>query len=382
MAKEESQASIEAVKTFNDLIKEVHEPGLCGLCGGCVSFCLADELGAIGFGDDGKPRYLDQDNCLECGICYLICPQIDVMDQEIAESYSWINPMGQVRKVVSARSTNPEILKVCTDGGAVTSILHCLIDKRIIDGAVVSKKTTHFSRKPMIATTYEDILSAAGSRFSKASGVDELGRFSTYSPTMFAIKETENMDLIKIAVVGTPCQVHTLRKMQNLSVVPSHVVKFVLGLFCSENFSFDVSKRKEVEKTLGVSFDDIQKLNIKEELILKLKDGKRKCIPLEKMNPFSRSACRACSDFSNDFADISFGGLGSPEGWTTVVIRTDYGEAIYQETLQHGYIEELNESHGFSEEFSISSIISRLSQFADTKRNRGKRTRRMIRELL
>jgi coenzyme F420 hydrogenase subunit beta len=97
------------------------------------------------------------------------------------------------------------------------------------------------------------------------------------------------------------------------------------------------------------------------------------------MDAFSRSACKACSDFSNDFADISFGGLGSPEGWTTVVIRTDYGETIYQETLRHGYIEELNDSYGSSEEFSSSSIISKLTQIAESKRNRGKRTRREIR---
>jgi coenzyme F420 hydrogenase subunit beta len=378
MAKEDSQDSKEAVKAFNDLIKEVHEPGLCGLCGGCVSFCSADELGAIGFGDDGKPRYLDQDSCLECGICYLICPQIDVLDQEIAECYGWINPMGHVKKVVSVRSTDPDVLEVCTDGGAVTSILHCLIDKRIIDGAVVSKKTSHFSREPMIATSYEDILTAAGSRFSKASGVDELGRFSTYSPTMFAIKETKNMDLVKIAVVGTPCQVHTLRKMQDLSVVPSHVVKFVLGLFCSENFSFDVTKKEEVENTLGVKFEDIQKLNIKEDLIIFLKNGTKKSIPLKKMEIFSRSACRACSDFSNDYADISFGGLGSPEGWTTVVIRTDYGEAIYQETLRNGFIEELYESHEFSKEFSSSSIKLKIAQIAETKRNKGKKSRRGV----
>ena len=120
-------------------------------------------------------------------------------------------------------------------------------------------------------------------------------------------------------------------------------------------------------------------MNIKEDLILYLKDGKRKCIPIEKMDAFSRSACRACSDFSNDFADISFGGLGSPEGWTTVVIRTDNGEVIYQETLRHGYIEELNESHGCSEEFSSSSIISKLTRFANSKRNRGKRTRMGVR---
>lgn len=31
-------------KSFEDLIKDVHEPGLCGECGGCVSFCSADEI--------------------------------------------------------------------------------------------------------------------------------------------------------------------------------------------------------------------------------------------------------------------------------------------------------------------------------------------------
>jgi len=32
-------------KSFKDLIKEVHEKGICGECGGCVSFCSAAEIG-------------------------------------------------------------------------------------------------------------------------------------------------------------------------------------------------------------------------------------------------------------------------------------------------------------------------------------------------
>ena len=34
-------------KSFDDLIKEVHERGICGECGGCVSFCSAHEMQAI-----------------------------------------------------------------------------------------------------------------------------------------------------------------------------------------------------------------------------------------------------------------------------------------------------------------------------------------------
>ena len=34
-------------KSFEDLIRDVHELGICGECGGCVSFCSAHELKAI-----------------------------------------------------------------------------------------------------------------------------------------------------------------------------------------------------------------------------------------------------------------------------------------------------------------------------------------------
>jgi coenzyme F420 hydrogenase subunit beta len=335
---------------------------------------------AIGFGEDGRPGYVDEDSCLECGICYLICPQIDTLDQDVKDDFNWREPIGSFEKVVSARSTNPEILDVCTDGGVVTAILHCLLERHMIDGAVVSRRTSQFDREPMIATAYEEVLEAAGSRFTGWSGVEELRIFSTYSPTMFAIKEIKNLDLIKIAVVGAPCQVHTLRKMQNLSVVPSHVVKFVLGLFCAENFSFDASKREEVEKVLGAHLDDIKKMNLRENFIIVLKDGETKHIPLEKMNPFVRPACLACTDFANDFADISFGGIGSPEGWTTVVIRTDRGNAIYLEAINYGYIEELD---GNNEEFETDSspdIISKMKKFAEKKNRRGLETKMRARK--
>ncbi|UCE72879.1 MAG: Coenzyme F420 hydrogenase/dehydrogenase, beta subunit C-terminal domain [Methanomassiliicoccales archaeon] len=360
----------DGTKTFKDLVKEVHEPGLCGSCGGCVSFCSAGELMAIGFGVDGRPKLLDEESCLECGICYMICPQIDILDKDLIDTYQWKSPIGQFKRIVAARSTNPGILKNATDGGVVSSILHCLLDKKIIDGAVVSKKTAQFAREPMIATSYEEVLSAAGSRFTGICGVEELSRFSTYSPTMFAIKEVANMDLIKIVVVGTPCQVHTLRKMQSLHVVPSHVVKFVFGLFCTESYSFDVSKKGEMEKILGISFDDIEKMNIREDFIIKLKNGETKHIPLEKMEDFVRSACLACSDFANDFADLSFGGLGSPEGWTTVLIRTDLGEAIYLDAIHHGFIEEFDKSQGESHNYT-QERLGKITEFAKMKRNRA-----------
>ena len=41
------------VKSFLDLIAEVRSRGICGACGGCVSFCSAGQLNALRFGEDG-----------------------------------------------------------------------------------------------------------------------------------------------------------------------------------------------------------------------------------------------------------------------------------------------------------------------------------------
>jgi len=49
-------------KSFKDLIKEVHEKGICGECGGCVSFCSAAEIGAIDISTSGLPYYSNEDN--------------------------------------------------------------------------------------------------------------------------------------------------------------------------------------------------------------------------------------------------------------------------------------------------------------------------------
>jgi coenzyme F420 hydrogenase subunit beta len=370
MVEEEPGNESEEDKTFKNLVTEVHETGLCGACGGCVSFCSAGELSAIGFGTDRTPEFIDEDSCLECGICYLICPQIDILDSELRKEYSWRPPFGSYKRIVSARSTDSHILSACTDGGVVSAILHCLLDLKTIDGAVVSKKTSGFSREPLIATSYNDILDAAGSRFNGITGAEELGKVSTYSPTMFAVREIANMDLLRIAVVGTPCQVHTLRKMESLNVVPSHVVKSVLGLFCFESFAFDASKIKEVERALEVRIEEIEKLNLKDDLILKLKNGRVVHVDLERMDGFVRSACLACGDFANDFADLSFGGLGSPEGWTTVVIRTDLGASMYQEALRHGYIEELSENQEEFIERLSDDCLTKITSFAQMKQNR------------
>ncbi|MFQ5834522.1 MAG: Coenzyme F420 hydrogenase/dehydrogenase, beta subunit C-terminal domain [bacterium] len=360
------------VKTFSDLEKEVQAKGLCGQCGGCVSFCSADKLDALEIGEDGNPRYLNEDNCLKCGICYLVCPQIKALDDELQEKLGWKPPIGIYGKVASAKTTDKKIHEICTDGGVVTSLLVYMLDHNLINGAIVSKKTGPFSREAAIVTSQDDLIAAAGSQFSKSTHLEELGgKYTTYSPTISAVKSLEKSHLLHTAMVGTPCQIHTIRKMQILGVVPSHIIKYTLGLFCMENFSFDTLAKERLEKKMNIKMEDVIKLNIKDDLILTLDDGRTLHVPFEEVDQVARPACLVCSDFANEYADISLGGLGSLDGYTTTLIRTTLGERIYSEALRLGYIEERPIKDSETRRTEKTKMMAKIFSFSKRKKLRA-----------
>jgi coenzyme F420 hydrogenase subunit beta len=47
-----------------------------------------------------------------------------------------------------------------------------------------------------------------------------------------------------------------------------------------------------------------------------------------------RYACQFCQDYSAEFADISFGGIGAKEGWTTIITRTPLGRAVFADARE------------------------------------------------
>ncbi len=319
-------------KSFTNLIEEVQKPGLCHRCGGCVTFCSAINFGALELGPDGGPRYKDPEKCIECGICYMICPVNQELDNEMRNLVNWHEPMGAVIGATVARAADPDIREAATDGGVVTAILARLFDQGRIDGAIVARQTGPFKRQPALARTREQILDAAGSHYDVSHGMevfgDEYAEYSTYSPSIRTFGALAKEPLSRVAFVGTPCQVRTLRKMQALGIVPSDLIKYVLGLFCTQNFMFGDAEKASLERIGGFSWGDIKKINVRERLQIFTKDGEIKKIDFDKLDFMIRPACRYCDDYAAEFADLSFGGVGAEQGWTTVITRTPLGRAI------------------------------------------------------
>lgn len=363
-------------KTFHDLKLEVQQLNFCGKCGGCVAFCSASNLGALEVGPDGMPVFADEEKCLKCGICYMICPNIRDLDDELKKKTNWELPIGLINDLLSAQTTNPTVWEKCTDGGVVTSLLLYLLDNHMIDAALVSRSDGPFHRGPMLATSGEEIISASGSHYDESFSIVKLGsHYSTYSPAMPELKSLRRGLIDRVAMVGTPCQIHTVRKMQVLGILPSDVIKYCFGLFCMENFSFNDVQMMDLEKRYGFDLAHVKKVNVKEDFFIYLEDGRVIHIPFEEIDSIARPACLVCSDFSAEFSDISFGGLGSPEGYTTVLVRSEKGKMVYRGALKAGYIKERKYSSVEKSRNELIKLQRLIVDFSRRKRARALKNR-------
>ncbi|MBF0102667.1 MAG: Coenzyme F420 hydrogenase/dehydrogenase, beta subunit C-terminal domain [Desulfobacterales bacterium] len=322
------------MKSFIHLIEEVQKKGLCHHCGGCVTFCTAINYGALEIDEHGLPRFADQNKCIECGLCYSICPEIDELEQETKKKIGWKPPIGNVLETHIARATDGFTRTKATDGGVVTGLLMHLLERGHIDGAIVARQAGPFNREPCLAVTRDELIDAAGFHFETSHGMKHFSHdYSTFAPSVQEFRPMLQKGLRRVAMVGTPCQIKALRRMEVLGIVPSDVIKYRFGLFCSGNFTFGDAERDKLSELGNFKWSDIKKVNVKQQLMIHLTHGDVKTIDLARLDFMKRYACHFCKDYSAEYADISFGGIGAEEGWTTVITRTPLGRAIFADAI-------------------------------------------------
>jgi coenzyme F420 hydrogenase subunit beta len=138
------------------------------------------------------------------------------------------------------------------------------------------------------------------------------------------------------AMVGTPCQITAATLMDRYT--EDFPVELKLGLFCMENFSYTYLKKLAEEE--GIDLADVSELRIeKGRLWFHLNDGSKVSISLERARAAMRKNCSVCMDFTSEQSDISIGSVGSPEGWSTIIIRTERGHELIEKARKAGYIE-------------------------------------------
>lgn len=310
-------------KTYQDLKKEVWETGRCSGCGGCIAVCPADSITFSESGDNSTPvhsGYCKQvTDGVVCGACYAVCPRINPPTTET---------LGNFIDLLAAKTTRD--IPRRQSGGAVTAILANALDTGMID-AIVTIGEDRFTMRPfsVVITSSEQLFHEAGSRYS------------WWVPFLAALKNAVvNRKYNKIAIVGVPCTVQAvsnIRTSENDLLKPyARSIRLVIGLFCTESFDYEALIVKKLKSEHQIATWDIKKLDVRGKLEVTMKDGSSFSFPLKELDEMVRSGCHHCTDTTSLFADISAGSVGSPEGYTTLIVRNPVGKSFLESAVAAG----------------------------------------------
>ena len=296
-----------------ELNKRVVQTDLCARCGTCSVVCPND---IVKFNE----RPFISEECLRKGngMCLEVCPR------QIAGSYDVRNRLNSFEEYYYAKSNIEG-----QSGGVVTKLLQNLLDDGEIDGAVVIG-ANEWKPISVIVTTSEGLFD-----FNKNVDTSK----SKYAiSSLQAIRKAGEMGLEKIAVVGLPCQVAGLRNIQYHPFISKHgaergrdgkpakipKIEYIFGLFCTEKFEY--SQLVDKVKSLDISMDDVVKCDVKGKNFIISTENEDYPIGLDEID--ASLGCLMCNDFDAELADISFGDKGSPDGYSTIIVRTDKGKII------------------------------------------------------
>lgn len=321
--------SLENKKVFSNLYYEIIEKKICVACGACVAVC---PIKVIDF-KNNLPVLIG--NCIQCGLCYENCPVTGFNESKMEEKLFGRNRNEKEKNygvsigLYAVKAISKNIISKCQDGGAATALLIQAL-KQGLTGALVVDKNENGSwmPKPVIASDEDTIIKSAGTKYTSAPIIKKM---------VDLVDNKQN----NLALIGTPCQIKAIRKIENGNLSKSKIgqlVKLKLGLFCMETFDYD--SLMEFLKNENIDVNKIKKFEIKKgKFIIKSENNQIQEIKLSKMKQLVRQCCKNCNDFASEFADVSIGNVGSPEGYSTVITRTLEGEQILKNAERQGLIE-------------------------------------------
>ncbi len=304
----------------------------CILCGLCARVC--EELvgvSAINFANRGverevtAPYHTISDDCVGCGACAIVCPT-DSKKVRI-NTYPMLEEDIKEAEKKFLNGTKDELLGIHTeifaakssidgqDGGMATALLLSGFKNGLFDAAIVVKRTVGYKAEAIIAETADEILNARGTKYSRVKMMSKVG-------------ELVEKGKRKIAIVGTPCEVRTARKIQQqlLTKYPDLEITIV-GLFCFEAFDYDKLK-EETKRFLGVDLDKAEKTQIQKGKFIVQIGGKEYSAKVKEFHDAIQGGCAYCNDFVARLSDVSVGSVGSNDGYSTVIVRSDKGKKL------------------------------------------------------
>src|ERR687898_824809 len=284
---------------FWDLEKAVIDADRCVQCGVCVAACPTD---SIGIGEDDLPKLVKM--CTGCSLCWDFCPRGGLQyeatwkldpahvngsngsgaehDFKITGNGRPIDGIGRVHESFSAR-VDP-MIEGAQDGGVVSALLISLLEAGGIDGALLARESESEPWKggAYLATTIEGIQAMQARPWTWGSSRVE-------------------------------------------------AITLTIALLCTKSFNYEKLMLEEVRDKRSVDLDEVGRVDvIRGKLIVQDKAGETIFEePIRDFHGAALKGCDECADFMGHAADISVGSVGSADGYSSVLIRSEEGLAAF-----------------------------------------------------
>ncbi len=297
-------------KYFLNLKVKVIDSGICSHCGTCSAVCPAYGIVL----DPSEPVKFPnwEEDCIDCGMCVRFCPRWDFKPE---------GGLGEYVEIFAARSKRFR----GQDGGIASEILAIALEEGMIDRAVVVGRDERWKPIAKTVTKVEDLEECTGTKYS-------------FAPSMLELRRAVFKSKRGVGFVGTPCMISGIRSLQRLKVFRK--VKIAVGLFCMENFYYDSLVRFLSER--GIEISVARKIGISKGKFFVRFNSEEKSFPVKELDPIVPPGCKVCRDFTALESDISVGSIGSPEGFSTVVVRTEIGRELAKRLKETCEIGEVN----------------------------------------
>ncbi|MHB1711244.1 MAG: Coenzyme F420 hydrogenase/dehydrogenase, beta subunit C-terminal domain [Acidimicrobiales bacterium] len=317
----------------------------CIQCGTCVAVCPSNSIGI----DEGTllPELVKM--CTGCSLCWNFCPRGglryeavwppstpagDAVPVRLVERPDPADPywkitggppgdgLGAVLDSYAARTAvRPESAQ---DGGVVSALLISALVAGEIDGAVVTRPSPDpdepWKGVSHLATTTKEIIDAAGSYYNQTMALAALD-----------LSRYDLPEKPRIAVVGTPCEIQGIRAMQSrrwaTGVHRVDAVVLTIALLCTKSFDYKGLMLRLLRDERGIDIERVGKVDvIHGRLIVEYIDGEIAVDePVKNFHGAALKGCDECADFLGRSADVSVGSVGSIDGWSSVLVRTERG---------------------------------------------------------
>ena len=348
---------------MNNSITFTKKNHLCTGCGICEDICPTHSIEITRINGEHRP-VLNKATCLspKCGKCLKVCPGIGVNLVQMAQAFYTEDGtkenkyIGRFKETYTGYSLDEDVRYHSASGGLVSQFLIYLLEKKIIDGAVVTgfSKQDHITPVSYIARTKEEVIKARSSKYCPVA-LNKVGNEVTQSEG-------------KYVIIGLPCHIQGFRKRAAIDKRFREKVIGYFSIYCSSNRSFyaqDYLLQKYSVDRRSISYFAYRDNGCLGNMVVQQgrefpsQTTKKSSVCKESKSmisiPFTHyygalrsffkpRRCLTCVDHYGELADICFGDIhikpysDDMVGTSSCIVRNDYWNIQMYKAVKDGYI--------------------------------------------